>query len=92
MKSLLCGLAVSPLFAAMAMAQPTVQVREPLLLTEQQLDGARAGWSLEEIDVSNTSVTLVEVYGHDDPSCTGCYLNISSPAISVLSIIKGGLP
>lgn len=92
MRRLLCGLAALPLLSATAFAQPTIQVREPLLLTEQQLEGVRAGWSLEEIDVSNTSVTLVDVYGHDDPSCTGCYLNIRSPAISVFSIILGGLP
>jgi hypothetical protein len=85
MKKLLCGVALLPFLAATAFAQPSV-------LNEKQMDTVTAGWDLQEIDVSNTSVTWVDVY-HPLPStsCSSCYLDIQNDAISVRSLILGGL-
>lgn len=95
MKKLLCGLAVLPLLSATALAQPDVRLgaptQQPVLLTETQMDNVTAGWSLTERDLSNTSLTLVSVYRAPLPECTACYLDIDSRAISVDSIILGGL-
>jgi hypothetical protein len=90
MKKLLCGLAVLPLLSATAFAQPDVRMSgsQPVLLNEAQMDTVTAGWSLRELDVSNTSVTFVSVYG-PPVSCTGCYLDLDSRALQVDSIILG---
>jgi predicted signal transduction protein with EAL and GGDEF domain len=86
MNKLLYGLAALPFLASAAMAQPPVQ------LSDSQMDKVTAGWSLTEMDVSNTSVTLVAVYPAAVPAaCATCFLDIRTPAISVQSIIKGGV-
>jgi|SRR5215472_6496630 len=96
MKKLLCGLAVLPFLSATALAQPDVRVsgspaQQPVLLNEAQMDTVTAGWSLREIDVSNTSVTFVSVYGPPLPACDGaCFINLNSPALRVQSFILGG--
>jgi hypothetical protein len=91
MKKLLCGLAVLPLLSATAFAQPDVRMSgsQPLLLNEAQMDTVTAGWSLRETDISNTSVTFVQVYGPALPSCSACYLDLDSNALQVDSIILG---
>ncbi len=79
MKQLLCGLAMLPLLSAAALAQPAT-------LSENQMDTISAGWSLYEVDCSNTSATVVSVYSH--PGATknpDVYLNIQSDAISITS-------
>ena len=110
MKNLIIGLAALPLVSATALAQPVVQLsgpaRQPSMLTETQMDAVTAGWSLTELEASNTSITAVAVYGTppapmraldaivafgNDPACDTCYLFIASPAISVASVIRGGL-
>ena len=85
MNKLLYGLAVLPFVAGVAMAQPPVQ------LSDNQMDKVTAGWGLRELDVSNTSVTLVTVYHTPPAACSGCFLDLRSPAISVQSIILGGV-
>ncbi len=85
MNKLLYGLAALPFLAGIAMAQTPVQ------LSDNQMDKVTAGWSLTEMDVSNTSVTLVSVYPTTVPAaCATCFLDVRSPAISVQSIILGG--
>jgi len=86
MNKLLYGLAVLPFVAGVAMAQPPVQ------LSDNQMDKVTAGWDLIEMDLSNTSLTSVLVY-HTPPTgpCSACYLDLRSPAISVQSIILGGV-
>ena len=87
MKKLLCGVAALPLLTASAFAQPSV-------LNDKQMDTVTAGWSLRELDVSNTSLTLVLVYpppGTVTTSCASCYLDLRSPAIDVFSVMLGGI-
>ena len=89
MKSVLYGLAALPLLAGVALAQ------EPMQLTSQQMDKVTAGWSLWEVDKSNTSLTVVSVYqpngNHIPPLCScsgnGYYINIDNFALSVASAI-----
>jgi hypothetical protein len=84
MKKLLLGLAALPLLAATSLAQP-----QPL--ADKQMDKVSAGHL--EIDVSNTSTTVVsiwrQVYLTDGSpntiSCSTCYLLILSPTFSVSS-------
>ena len=83
MKKLLCGVAALPLLTATAFAQPSV-------LNEKQMDTVTAGWSLEELDVSNTSWTLVLVYepsSNVTASCSSCYIDLRSPALNVFSVM-----
>jgi hypothetical protein len=78
MKQFLCGLAILPFLSAVAMAQPAT-------LSEGQMDTVRAGWSLWEQDCSNTSNTVVVVYGRHDAYTPDAYLVIDTPAISISS-------
>jgi hypothetical protein len=106
MRKLLCGIAILPFMAAAAPAQPPAHVnaaQQPLLLSESEMDGVTAGWSLRELDFSNTSVTAVAAYQTGtDPSgdaiefgpgnninCGACYILLESPALSVGSIMLG---
>ena len=85
MNRFLCGLAALPLLGGVAVAQ------QPTPLTSQQMDRVIAGHT--EIDVSNTSVTVVEFWTRTyltDPtgntiSCPSCYLLIVTPTFSVAS-------
>jgi hypothetical protein len=81
MRRLLYGLAALPLLAGVAMAQ------EPMKLSDQQMDKVTAGWDLRELDISNTSVTLVAIYQRPSNtiSCSSCFLLINNPAFSVAS-------
>jgi len=87
MERVLCGLAALPLLAGAALAQPTVQ------LSDAQMDRVTAGFEIDEIDVSNTSVTIVKAYLTPNTitlrACAGCYLLIESPALSVGSVMLG---
>ena len=90
MKSVLMGLAALPLLAGVALAE------QPMQLTSQQMDKVTAGWSLWEVDKSNTSLTVVSVYQPDGNviktpcECSGgpsYYLQINNFALSVASSI-----
>jgi len=94
MKTLLYGLAALPLLATVAFAQPPVQsndsaavAKQPMQLSETQMDKVTAGWGLVETDIGNTSTVLVSVW--QSPSnvitCPGCYLLINSPSLSIAS-------
>lgn len=84
MKRLLQALAVLPLLAATASA-------EPLQLTNAQMDQVSAGYF--ELDVSNTSVTMVSIFQRpyltdttaNTLTCSNCYLLIVTPTFSVAS-------
>ena len=106
MRKLLCGIAILPFMAAAAPAQPPAHVggaQQPLLLSESEMDGVTAGWSLRELDFSNTSITAVAAYQTGtDPngdaiefgpgnniSCGACYILLESRALSVGSIMLG---
>ena len=105
MRKLLCGFAILPLMAAAAPAQPPAHVaaQQPLQLSESEMDGVTAGWSLRELEFSNTSITAVAAYQTGtDPSddaigfgpgnhisCDACYILLNSPALSVGSIMLG---
>lgn len=86
MKRLVIGLAALPFLAAVASAQP-------MQLSENQMDNVTAGWSMTETDLSNTSLVLVAVYQtpHNAIGCTGCFLNVSTPSISIASAFLGAL-
>ena len=109
MRRLLCGFAILPFMAAAAPAQPPAHAgaaRQPLLLSESEMDGVTAGWSLRELDFSNTSITAVAAYQTGtDPngdaiefgpgnhiSCDTCYILLNSPALSVGSIMLSAAP
>ena len=93
MKKLLIGIAVLPFLGGVAMAQPAqpagqqVASAGPVQLTGKQMDGVTAGFSFFEADLFNTSATVVSVYQPALGPCDACYLNLSSPAISVQSIM-----
>jgi len=86
-------------FASAETAKNTAPVKKPMQLSEKQMDKVTAGWKLMELDTSNTSWTLVSVY--ESPSnalpavgtgsvpasgsCPGCYLSMTSPALSIYS-------
>jgi hypothetical protein len=93
MKKWLSGLAVLPLLSGTALAQPLIYpstlAQQPLVLSEKQMDGVTAGWDLQEVEDSNTSTTWVFVYTPNSFTCDSCYLNLTSPAISVFSLMKG---
>jgi len=96
---LLYGLAALPLIVGVASAETpksTAAAKKPAQLNEKQMDKVTAGWKLAEIDVSNTSWTLISVYSGSLPapgtgttpvsgSCPNCYLSMSSPALSIYS-------
>jgi hypothetical protein len=75
MKKLLLGLAVLPFLAGMSMAGT------PTPLTDKQMDNVTAGFDFFEVDISNTSATLVAV---DLPAipCMGCYLHVGGTTYS----------
>jgi hypothetical protein len=75
MKKLLLGLAVLPFLAGMALA------KGPTPLNDQQMDKVTAGFDFREIDITNTSATLVAV---DEPAvtCAGCYLHVAGTPYS----------
>lgn len=74
MKRLLMSVAVLPFLAGMAMAG------SPAPLTDQQMDKVTAGFDLFEVDVSDTSSTLVAVNQLDLGPCTDCYLHVAGTA------------
>ena len=85
MRRLLYGLAALPLlFAGPAVAQP-------FQLSNAQMDQVSAGFF--EFDSSNTSATAVSIFvrtnffttAHDTIVCSGCFLQIDSPTISIAS-------
>ena len=84
MKKVLSGLVALALLAAPALAQPT-------RLSDKQMDKVSAGHF--ELDVSNTSVTMVSIWQRaylTDPTpntltCSTCYLLIVTPTFSVSS-------
>jgi hypothetical protein len=81
MKKALLGLLALPLLTGAAMAG-----QQPVQLTNAQMDHVTAGWSLHEIDRSNTSWTEVSVYSPRFRDCSGsCYLVLTSSSISVQS-------
>jgi len=103
---LLYGLAALPLIAGVASAETPKSVavaKKPTQLNEKQMDKVTAGFRLLEIDVSNTSWTLISVYSGSLPapgtgttpvsgSCPNCYLSLSSPALSIYSAFGPGNP
>lgn len=97
MKTFLYGIAVLPLLATVAFAQPldtTAAAKQPIQLSENQMDHVTAGWGFLELTDSNTSTSMVSVYQQNGNgiSCPSCYLSIQNPALSVVSLMKGGLP
>jgi len=105
---LLYGLAALPLIVGVASAETpksTAAAKKPAQLNEKQMDKVTAGWRLTEIDVSNTSWTLISVYSGSLPtgnvgtttvpvtgSCPNCYLSLASPALSIYSAFGPGNP
>ena len=68
-----------------------IAAAQPVQLTNNQMDKVAAGHF--EIDVSNVSVTMVDLWfrtSFDVPTgnhivCSACYLNITSPVFSIAS-------
>jgi len=101
MTKLLYGLAALPLMAGVASAEApksTPVAKKPMQLSEKQMDKVTAGFKIDELEVSNTSWTLVLAYQNPNAlpavgsgsapasgSCGGCYLSLVSPALSVYS-------
>lgn len=81
MKKALFALVALPFLAGIAMAKSP----QPMHLTNTQMDHVTGGWSLTELDPSNTSWTEVSVYSALPYSCSSCFLTISSSALSVAS-------
>jgi hypothetical protein len=71
MKKLLCGLAVLPLLAGIALAD------QPVQLSDKQMDNVTAGFDLSVIERSNTSWTQISIYERGTLlPCNQCYLTI----------------
>jgi hypothetical protein len=87
MKKVLCGLAVLPFLSTVALAQPAGPATQPMQLSENQMDSVTAGFTFMETEISNTSWTEVSVWesGGNSISCSACFLNVSSPALSIAS-------
>lgn len=103
MTRVLYGLAALPLLAGVALAETPKQsndskalAKQPMQLSEKQMDGVTAGWDLREIDIFNTGVTYVSIWERAAPVpanpvfpsdntivCPGCYLLIVNPSLSV---------
>jgi len=62
MTKVLCGLAVLPLVAGVAMAQPPKPAKQPVQLSDRQMDKVSAGWDLQETDISNTRQLYISIY------------------------------
>lgn len=95
------GLAALPLLAGVALAETPKQsnhsialAKQPMLLSEKQMDKVTAGWDLLETDVFNTGLVFVSVYQKTNTTppifttgntivCPSCYLLINNFAISV---------
>ena len=93
MKKFLCGLAVIPFLASAAIAQPaSLADRQPVPLTDRQMDSVNAGFRFYEMDLTNTSATVVSVYNNGNTiTCSACYLLINNRALSVGSVMLAGL-
>lgn len=85
MKATVCSAAFLSLIAAVALAQPAVE------LTSEQMDKVTAGTLI--LETSNTSATAVSLFQRaflteGTPNlivCPGCYLLINSPTFSIAS-------
>jgi hypothetical protein len=62
MTKLLCGLAILPLVAGIAVAAPLKPAKQPVQLSDKQMDKVTAGWDLQETDYSNTSQVWISIY------------------------------
>jgi len=68
MTRLVYGLAALPLIMGVAFAAPVKQqdskasAKQPMQLTEQQMDKVTAGWDIIETDCSNTHCTWLSIY------------------------------
>ena len=72
------GLAALPFLTGVAFAgspAPANQAAAPVALSDSQLDNVTAGFSLLEVDFSNTSITGVAV-NSGAFVCGTCYLNV----------------
>ena len=101
----LYGIVALPLLAGVAFAETPKQsndgkvlAKQPMQLTEQQMDKVTAGWDLRETDIFNTGIVWVSVYERTNTSppvfttgnvinCAACYLLINNFAISIGSQI-----
>jgi len=75
MKKFILGLVVLPFLAGVSLAA------QPVALSDKQMDAVTAGFDFAEVDVTNTSFTVVIVDGFVPVAppatvCAGCYLNI----------------
>lgn len=92
MKSFITGLVALPFLVGVASAHDPARTglpQEPLRLTTQQMDKVNAGHF--EIDVSNTSVVQISLFGRaflteptgNSISCSTCFLLINSPTFAI---------
>lgn len=93
MKKALYGLLALPLLSGVAIAQqaPSAIQRQPLQLTSAQMDHVTAGWDLYELDIGNTSITQVSVYGAGGTlsPCPACVVDMRFGPLKVQSKILG---
>ena len=92
MKSFITGLVALPFLVGVASAHDPISpssAHRPIQLTAQQLDKVNAGHF--EIDVSNTSVVQISLFGRaflteptgNSISCSTCFLLINSPTFAI---------
>ena len=93
MKKALYGLLALPLLTGVAVAQqaPSSTQHQPLQLTSAQMDHVTAGWDLYELDIGNTSITQVSVYGSGGAfmPCPACVIDMRFGPLRVQSVILG---
>lgn len=83
MKRLLYGLVALPFIASVALAG------QPTQLSDQQMDKVTAGFTFDEITISNTSWTQVAIgFNPALVPCSACYLTIVSPPFSIQSAMQ----
>lgn len=77
--------------AALLLLSSGPALAQPTQLSNAEMDRVSAGFF--ELDVSNTSATAISIFqrtnffttAHDTIVCSGCYLQIDSPTISIAS-------
>jgi hypothetical protein len=93
MTKVLCGIAALPLLFGVALAESPKQsndskaaAKQPIQLSEKQMDQVSAGFKFFEVDIFNTGLTVVSVYQPGNTIiCPSCYLVINNFALSVAS-------
>jgi len=80
MKKWLFGVAVLPLLTGLALA------KDPVQLTDGQMDKVTAGFRFAEIDTTNVATVFVGVNAAT-PLCATCVVSIGGPSSPIFTLL-----